>query len=489
MAEDLRSIGPGGAVEQPRYARAITRVAVLPFRLLRHDPDIEFVCFSLPDAIATTLASLETLVVRSPLAAGAPADLAAIARDAKVDVVVAGTVLRAGDVVRVSTQLLEASTGKILSSHATQRPANDLFETEDAIVREVVESMAGPLAGREHRAIRPDVPANAKAYEFYLRANALSHEPSGWAIARDLYVQAVQADADYAPAWARLGRVYRLLAKYAPVYSRSLKSAQRAEQAALAESAFNRALTLNPALSIADAYYAQLELDLGRAAAATVRLLRRAALRGTDPDLFAALVSTCRYCGLLDASFSAADLAQRLDPDVRTSVTHTFFMAGDYLQAAAESEQRWQPGNFGGVALLAAGHPEARARLVLDFERYGGEEIALAFVNGDVARALGATDRILPVFPDPEFHFYWALLLAHLGELDRALDVLAGAIEGGFFPLATLHRHQWLDAARDRAEFHAIVRRARHRHEDAARAFVEAEGPRLLGVTPVVLNS
>ena len=482
MADDLRAIGGSRGTEDTRYARPITRVMVLPFRLLRPDPDIEFVCFSLADAIATTLASLETLVVRSPLAAARDAaeapDLAAIAKDADVDVVLAGTVLRAGEVVRVSTQLLEAPTGKILWSHTSQRPPNDLFATEDAIVREVVESLMRPLAGRQHRGIRSDVPSNAKAYEFYLRANALSHDGATWAIARDLYLQAVQADADYAPAWARLGRVYRLLAKYDPAQGHPGKSTRRDEQAALAESAFNRALTLNPDLAIADSYYAQLELDVGRAEEAMVRLLRRAATRGTDPDLFAALVSACRYCGLLDASFSAADLARRLDPNVRTSVTHTYFMAGEYLQAAAESERRWQVGNFGGVALLAAGHPDARARMALEAERYGDDEIMLAYLQGDLPQARAATDRVLTTFPDPEFHFYSALLLAHFGELDRALEVLAGAVERGYFPLTTLQRHHWLNAVRDRAEFHAILHQAEHRHQDAARAFVAADGMR-----------
>jgi len=493
MVADLRGIGVSEDSGHAQYARPITRVIVLPFRLLRPDPDIEFVCFSLADAIATTLASLETLVVRSPLAAArhpssAP-DLAAIAKDADADVVLAGTVLRMGEVVRVGTQLLEASTGKILSSHTCQRATNDLFETEDAIVREVVESMMRPLAGREHRSIRPDVPSNAKAYEFYLRANALSHDGATWTIARDLYLQAVQADPDYAPAWARLGRLYRLLAKYDPAHGDPRKSSRRDEQAALAESAFNRALALNPHLAIADGYYAQLDLDLGRAEEAMVRLLKRAAVRGTDPYLFAALVSACRYCGLLDASFSAADRARRLDPTVRTSVTHTFFMAGEYLQAAAEAEQQWQVGNLGGVALLAAGHPDARARMALDAERYGGSGVMLAYLQEDLARA--AIDQVLTTFPDPEFHFYSALMLAHFGQFNRAFEVLAGAIDRGYFPLSTLQRHHWLDPVRDRDEFRAILQRAEHRHRDAARAFVAADGSRVLGVNvpePAPLN-
>src|SRR5262249_11410548 len=136
--------------------------------------------------------------------------------------------------------------------------------------------------------------------------------------------------------------------------------------------ALNRALTLNPDLALADSYYAQLELDLGRSEEAMVRLVRRAANRSSDADLFAALVSACRYCGLLEASFAANDRARRLDPKIRTSLTHTFFMAGEYLRAASESEAHWQTGNLGGLALLSLGHADAAARLDAEAERYGG---------------------------------------------------------------------------------------------------------------------
>ena len=134
----------------------------------------------------------------------------------------------------------------------------------------------------------------------------------------------------YAPAWARLGRVYHVIGKYRGT----------SEDYARSEGALNRALELNPDLSIADRFYAQLEIgDLGRAQEAMVRLVRRASSRGSDPELFAALVPACRYCGLLRHSLAAYERATRLDPNVRTSVQHTFFMLGDYLRAAAEAER------------------------------------------------------------------------------------------------------------------------------------------------------
>ena len=87
-----------------------TRAIVLPFRLLRPDPDTDFLGFSLADAVAASLAGLDSIVVRSNLAAqtaGPMPDLRALAQQAAVDVVLTGTLLRVGSQVRVSAQLLE----------------------------------------------------------------------------------------------------------------------------------------------------------------------------------------------------------------------------------------------------------------------------------------------------------------------------------------------------------------------------------------------
>jgi serine/threonine protein kinase len=218
MAEDLRTALVAEGSEGHHGARPVTRLMVLPFRLLRPDAEIDFLAFSLADAVTNSLSPLESLVVRSTVAAArfasnAP-DLRAIANEAKVDVVLSGTLLRAGEALRVSAQLLEAPSGTVLWSHSAQVPLGDIFQLQNTLARQIVESLALPLSGRERRAFGHDVPSNAKAYEFYLRANPLSHESGSWEVARDLYLQSVEADPRYAPAWARLGRVYHLIGKY-----------------------------------------------------------------------------------------------------------------------------------------------------------------------------------------------------------------------------------------------------------------------------------
>lgn len=481
MAEDLRTALVAGGSDSHRGARPVTRLMVLPFRLLRPDAEIDFLAFSLADAVTNSLAPLESLVVRSPLAAtrfaSNPPDLRAIADEAKADVVLSGTLLRAGEALRVSAQLLEAPSGTVLWSHSAQVTLGDIFQLQDTLARQIVESLALPLSGRERRAFGHDVPSNAKAYEFYLRANPLSHESGSWGVARDLYLQCLEADPHYAPAWARLGRVYHVIGKYGGT----------ADDYARSESALNRALALNPDLSMADRFYAQLEVsDLGRADEAMVRLVRRALSRGSDPELFAALVPACRYCGLLRHSVAAYERAVRLDPNIKTSVQHTFFMLGDYGRAADAAGRLWSHGSSWALALACAGHPEAQRAFEIERERYAGTpfgHLAMATVRPDPVSLRAAVDELVASgFRDPEGLFYQLIRLSHAGDLDRAVEILDDVVGRGFFPYDTFTRHAWLDPLRGRQDFAAILERARHRHEQAHAAFVDAGGKTLLGV-------
>ena len=119
MSQDLRGVlaRTTDSGETPT-ARPVTRLIVLPLRVLRPDPETDFLAFSLPDAIASSLSGLDSLVVRSSVMAAkfsvdAP-DLAEIAAHAEVDIVLIGTLLRAGQGLRVSLQLLEAPGGTVL---------------------------------------------------------------------------------------------------------------------------------------------------------------------------------------------------------------------------------------------------------------------------------------------------------------------------------------------------------------------------------------
>src|SRR5262245_18274704 len=100
--------------EAPQARRPVTRLIVLPFRMLRPDPDTGFLAFSLPYALTGSLSSLASLLVRSSMLAarfaGDGVDPKQVASEADVDMIVAGTLLRACDAVRVTAQLTDAAS-------------------------------------------------------------------------------------------------------------------------------------------------------------------------------------------------------------------------------------------------------------------------------------------------------------------------------------------------------------------------------------------
>ena len=319
MSQELRDVlaRSTDSGETPT-ARPVTRLIVLPLRVLRPDSETDFLAFSLPDAIASSLSGLDSLVVRSSVMAAkfsvAALDLAEIEAQANVDIVLVGTLLRAGQGLRVSLQLVEAPGGTVLWSHQTQVSLGDLFELQDEVAQRIVESLASPLVAQELSQTHRDTPASAQAYEYFLRGNQLSAkghlsrpDATEWQLARDFYRRCVEEDPAFAPGWAQLGHMYRLTEKYFPTEVRDPLSD--------ADAAFQRALALNPELSMAHKLYAYLEVEKGRAVDAMLRLIEQAKKRTADPELFAGLVHACRYCGLLEASVAAHEHARRLDPN------------------------------------------------------------------------------------------------------------------------------------------------------------------------------
>jgi tetratricopeptide (TPR) repeat protein len=252
-----------------------------------------------------------------------------------------------------------------------------------------------------------------------------------------------------------------------------------------AEAAFKRALDLNSELALAHNLYAQFEVDAGRAQAAMVRLLERAREGSADPELFAGLVVACRYCGLLDASVAAHDRAMRLDPSVRTSVSYTYFMLGDYERAAAEERDR--DGMMGALAALDSPLAVAKYR---EIESSGHRSLwreAAASARGAIAgrreEVLAAVRRVMREgLHDPEARYYFARPLARAGEHGEALRLLDDVVEGGFFCHAGFARDPWLAGLHPLPEFDRILRRAEARHRQAAHAFIDAGGQRVLGL-------
>jgi serine/threonine protein kinase/tetratricopeptide (TPR) repeat protein len=488
MAEELRAVGEADASDTPTLAHALTRLVVLPFRVLRPDPETDFLAFSLPDAITTSLSGIGSLVLRSSAVAarfaGEAPDLKALASEADVDRVVMGTLLRSGEQLRATAQLVEAPSGTLLTSHTVQTSLGDLFRLQDDIARRVVDALSLPLIGGPSPPT-PDAPHDARAYELYLRANELARTYDGLAGARDLYQRCVDLDPRFAPAWARLGRCHRVIGKY-------IDGAPESETRA--EEAFRRALALNPRLSIAHKFYANLEADIGQPDRALVRLLGEARQHGNDPELFSGLVHACRYCGLFDESLAAHAEARRLDPNVPTSLEQTLLMTGDVDRLMAVEQPPIIAGADDGIRVIGLGlagrREEARARL-LDMRRQPSRiptfvswiDYLLAWLEGRSADMITRMSALssLKIQDDPEAIFQEGWLLCDVGEHARGISYLQRAVAKGYVVARTLTQRPQFDAIRNDPAFAAVLADAEAGRQRALAAFREAGGPQLLG--------
>jgi serine/threonine protein kinase/tetratricopeptide (TPR) repeat protein len=486
MAEELRAVRGVDGGDTAVLAHTLTRLVVLPFRVLRPDPETDFLAFSLPDAIATSLASIDSLVVRSSATAarfaGETPDLKALAAEADVDRVVMGTLLRSGDQLRAAAHLVEAPGGTLLTSHTIQTSLGDLFRLQDNLAHRVVEALALPL-GRQDASPIP-TPRDPRAYEFYLRGNELARRYHQLPQARDLYQRCLEIDPGFAPAWAHLGRCHRVIGKF---IEPSPDSEERSEEA------LRRALELNPRLAVAHKFYAQLEADMGKARQALVRLLGEADRHGNDPELFAGLVHACRYCGLYDQSIAAHEEARRLDPNVPTSLEQTILMTGDIERLLAV--ERRPLGTDGdedirAIGLGLAGRRDEARRLFVEILSASGPplfrswtEYLLAWVEG---RNPGTPSdlseyRNLKVWGDPEAIFQEGWLLCDVGDFQRGLGCLQRAVTKGYYVAPTLSHAPAFDALRNDPAFKALLSQAEAGRQQALASFRENGGERLLG--------
>jgi tetratricopeptide (TPR) repeat protein len=266
-----------------------------------------------------------------------------------------------------------------------------------------------------------------------------------------------------------------------------------ADSEANAEAAFRRALELNPRLSVAHKFYANLEADIGQATRAVRRLLGEAVRHGNDPELFAGLVHACRYCGLNEQSIAAHGEARRLDPNVPTSLDQTLLMTGNVDRLVATELPLIIAGADDGIRVIGLGLAGRRdeARSVLDEMRRASQISAfkswtdhlLAWLDRRAEDMTVGISKLssLKIRDDPEAIFQEGWLLCDVGKHEQGLGYLKRAVGRGYFAAETLAQGPAFDGIRGQPDFQALLSEAEAGRELALAAFREAGGERLLG--------
>jgi len=469
-------------VEVPRAIRII----VFPFRTSTELEDHACLTYDMPAAIASALAELNAFTVRSVQLAMAFDqvlwDPKAVAKATDVDYIVAGSLSPCLAGIHAMIQLIQAESGTLVWSKSWDISRGDLVRLHQGVFQLIVHTLVRAAGERSAAPAHAGIPSHPEAYNSYLTANQLctKRRPENMALARDLYVACLEKDPNFAPAWARLGRCYHFLAKFAK---------EKPHDPRLARTAFERAFALNPDLVLAHSLYTAVQADAGDAENAMVRLLQQSPSRPNAPELFVALVHACRYCGQLEASLAAHSRARELDPHVHTSVAHTHFLLGNY-----EKTLFWYDSGVGvyldALALACLGREqEASALLWTRKDRFHAMPGAMysldAWLRGDRASGIEAL-RAAQADPgyEPEARFYMARQAAKFGEVDLANALLSQSIQGGFYSTFTLQHDSWLDSLRGSTEFARIFDSAREREAHSREAFLNAAGEQILPCAP-----
>src|SRR2546426_8358360 len=222
-------------------------IAVPPFDNLSEEKGNAYFAEGIQDEILTRLAKVADLKVISRTSTqhfkSAPDNLPQIAKQLGVANILEGSVQKSNDQVRVTVQLINATTDTHLWAEIYDRRLTDIFAVESDIAKTIAETLQAKLTGSEKTAISKEPTANTEAYELYHKGRSLWEKRSGDNIPKAIafYEEAIARDPNYALAYAGLSSAYIILPFWAGVDR--LDASSKAKDAAL------KALRLDPNLA------------------------------------------------------------------------------------------------------------------------------------------------------------------------------------------------------------------------------------------------
>ena len=389
------------------------------------------------DALITELSHIRKLRVISRTSVMQYKDskksLPQVAKELHVDAVVEGSVMRSGDRVRITAQLIQASTDKHLWAKSYEGDAKDVLGLQQQVAHAIADEVKVQLTPQEQTQLSSPRPVDPAAHEQYLKGNYLNKGTGAQQRkAKEHFEEAIRIDPNYAPAYAGLADYYWSTLDLAPrdgmpkAKENALKALEldpnlaqaHAELAAIhfygdwdwagADKEFRRALELNPGDSDSHRYYSFFLAALGRGKDA---LAESAKAQELDPFSISAQVNAgfvLYFAREFDKAIDQCRKALDVDPNsvgAYDCLGSSYLAEGKYEEAIAASEK---------ASNLSNGDPPRLVGL--------GRAYALADRKSDALRILEQLRQLSRNAYVPPYFF--ATIYAGMGQKEQAIDWL-----------------------------------------------------------------
>jgi len=420
---------------EPEHQYPPNSIAVLPFVNMSSDVEQEYFSDGISEELLNLLAKIPELRVISRSSAfyfkGKDVKLADVARELNVAHILEGSVRKAGNRVRITAQLIEASSDTHLWSETYDRTLDDIFAIQDEIAAAVVDALKLTLLGDAPRA----EPIDPEAYALYLQAVHVGAQSS----AEDLeqsngMLKKVLATApNYAKAWRFLARNYAVQA------ARGLLP--RDEGNDLAREAITQALAMDPNLAEAHSWFGMFVAEDDNDLVEAAQHIRHGLL--LEPNNLIVLAHSSDFLktlGHLDKAITIQEYHvahDPLNPIARGNLGWNYLYAGrpDEAIATARTLQMLSPGrvwahSLQGHALLRKGENEAALKAIQqepdELSRLASLVMAYHAL-GQAVESDAALTELIGKYEQSWPHFI-AAVLAYRGEADRAFAWLDKAV-------------------------------------------------------------
>ncbi|QKK03069.1 MAG: hypothetical protein HND55_10695 [Pseudomonadota bacterium] len=372
LTERFRLVDEAGSTRLPAAASGEASIAVLPFVNMSPDADNEYFADGISEELLNVLAGIEGLKVASRTSAFSFKDrdtpMAEIARLLGVGHVLAGSVRKQGQRVRIAAQLVHADSDRQLWAQTYERDLVDIFGVQQEIAQAIATGLEGLLGKRQVEVTVPT--ANLEAYERFLSGRARFHRRAELAEALADLSFAVELDPEFVEAWIYLAATHSV----SPYYIRTLRPiATNAAAAAALQQAFR----LAPDHPLGLAVEGQLLTESRDLIGALDRLREAAERSRLDPTPVMWLGYLLLRSGYIDEAIGVLEQAKRMDP--LAGINHgqlaiAYLSAGDRARAEAEAalslERGWAPAQYIiAMDLLGSGERERGIQALTRFLR------------------------------------------------------------------------------------------------------------------------